>query len=612
MAVPIQLGAPWVPVAWAAEAVALTWVAKRYAHPYAGGAAVLIGALALAHLLLLEYPVNLMTAGFDRTWPFIGPEGLTFAFVAAAALAAGVIVRIAWVGALLAIVTILTTAYVLPFETSGTLLVAAWSALTVGAMAAWRFAVSHRLPRQGGRRTLDLGLPVRARFLEDAVLGVRDLVRPAFAVTVPVAILAAAGHLVAFEYPVWTLGNQFISGVPYISVEGLAAAAVISGVLLTGALGARPVLIAAAGFGLMVLIYSLAFEVLPPWVMIPWGVGTVGSIGLVRRVVGIEPQLTGPASAAALAERVPFAAAALGLLCMVVDAVLYAPLDDFVDLLFGTSAVAGIPFVDELTVALVVLAATLLAAGAVWGGVSARAAGIVAAGLAVAWLLPFELRPSLAVAGWAAIAAGGFALIRRVPAVRILVGIPSVGLLAVGVVVALVVVAPPSRLVVDAATVVTGLAILTDATIALVSLALACALGVYLHRAERASLWGAVAAATLLLYAASVAVVDVFQQQVGTRSLEDLQREAQVALSLLWSALGGIAFVAGPVTRLGPVRRAGLVLLGLATAKVFLVDLASLDVAYRVLSLVGLGILMLLSSVAYARHQQREAATVDS
>jgi hypothetical protein len=61
---------------------------------------------------------------------------------------------------------------------------------------------------------------------------------------------------------------------------------------------------------------------------------------------------------------------------------------------------------------------------------------------------PFELRPSLAVAGWAAIAAGGFALIRRVPAVRILVGIPSVVLLAVGVVVALVVVAPPSRLVV--------------------------------------------------------------------------------------------------------------------------------------------------------------------
>jgi uncharacterized membrane protein len=41
----------------------------------------------------------------------------------------------------------------------------------------------------------------------------------------------------------------------------------------------------------------------------------------------------------------------------------------------------------------------------------------------------------------------------------------------------------------------------------------------------------------------------------------------------------------------------------LATVKVFLFDLASLDVAYRVLSLVALGVLLLVSAFAYSRMQ---------
>jgi len=56
-----------------------------------------------------------------------------------------------------------------------------------------------------------------------------------------------------------------------------------------------------------------------------------------------------------------------------------------------------------------------------------------------------------------------------------------------------------------------------------------------------------------------------------------------------------------------PIRRAGLALLALATAKVFIVDLASLDVAYPVLSLVAPGVLLLVSAVVYARRQQRDA-----
>ena len=57
--------------------------------------------------------------------------------------------------------------------------------------------------------------------------------------------------------------------------------------------------------------------------------------------------------------------------------------------------------------------------------------------------------------------------------------------------------------------------------------------------------------------------------------------------------LGVVAFVAGLRLRIDDLRRGGLALLALATAKVFLFDLAALDVAYRVISLIALGLLLL-------------------
>ena len=53
------------------------------------------------------------------------------------------------------------------------------------------------------------------------------------------------------------------------------------------------------------------------------------------------------------------------------------------------------------------------------------------------------------------------------------------------------------------------------------------------------------------------------------------------------------------------VRQSGLALLALASAKVFIFDLASLDVAYRVLSLVALGTFLLVAAWVYARLRRR-------
>jgi uncharacterized membrane protein len=607
LAVPIQFGAPWVPVAWAAEGLALSWLAVRYRHPFAAGAALVLGAISLAHVVGLEYPLEHVASGFARTWPFVGPEGLTFAFVMAAAAAACVIIPLNWVRAGLGIAAILTTAYVLPFELSGPALVVAWSSLTVLGMAAWRFAVSPRLSPSFAERGFSvLRLPEWSKTIEDNVIALSRTMRSAFAWTVGIPIAAAIGHLAVFEFPAVTLGSQFISGVPYLSPEGLAAAAAIGGLVLSGALASRPGLVGGVGGAAIVVVYTLPFEVLPPYVMIAWGVATVGSIALVRRVTILEPGPDGRAAPSVLAERVPFLAAGVGFAAMVIEAVLYAGPVSFLRGVVAGIAIPTVPFVDDRTVALGALAATLVIAGWAWGGIRPAVAGLVGAGLTIAWLLPFEVRPAFAIAGWAALAAAGLLLVQRVPASLRLAGVPSLALLAVGGAVGVLVVAPPSRLVVDPLTAVSGLPILTEATLALVSLALACGFGARLHREDQFRVPGAIAAGLLLLYAVSIAVVDIFQWQVGTRPLQDLQREAQLALSLLWSVLGGLVFVLGLRTRRGPIRRAGLALLGLATAKVFLVDLAALDVAYRVLSLVGLGVLLLVSAIVYARQQERE------
>jgi uncharacterized membrane protein len=74
-------------------------------------------------------------------------------------------------------------------------------------------------------------------------------------------------------------------------------------------------------------------------------------------------------------------------------------------------------------------------------------------------------------------------------------------------------------------------------------------------------------------------------------------------LSISWVVVGAIAFGIGLVRSILEARLSGLGLLALATAKVFLFDLASLEVAYRVISLIALGLLLLTSAWLWQRLQ---------
>jgi uncharacterized membrane protein len=111
-----------------------------------------------------------------------------------------------------------------------------------------------------------------------------------------------------------------------------------------------------------------------------------------------------------------------------------------------------------------------------------------------------------------------------------------------------------------------------------------------------------IGAAALAVYVLSIAVIDVFQTRLGPGvSSEEIATQAQVALSIIWVLIGAVAFATGLVRGVAPVRAFGLGLLAIATIKVFLFDLASLDVSYRVLSFLGLGGVLLASSFVAAR-----------
>lgn len=163
-------------------------------------------------------------------------------------------------------------------------------------------------------------------------------------------------------------------------------------------------------------------------------------------------------------------------------------------------------------------------------------------------------------------------------------------------------VAPLDRLLVDPYEQITHPLLWSGATAALLSLAAILSLAAWLSRRHLWSRRFALGAGVFLVYALSVGVVDEFQRHVGASSdIEGLRKQAQVALSILWAALGGGAFVVGIVTRMGLLRASGPALLGAATTKVFLYDLAALDATYRVPSFIGLGLLLLASSYAYQR-----------
>ena len=271
---------------------------------------------------------------------------------------------------------------------------------------------------------------------------------------------------------------------------------------------------------------------------------------------------------------------------------------------FGEVVPPEIPFTDSGAVAAMILVAAVVASGAVLGGALARRVSALVAGAIVAYAIPFEVYAWAVAVLWAGLGELALVAARVDRAGRSAFLVAAAVLVGGAALVAIAIVAPPSRLVVGSSVVDPVVALQSAAALGAVALGL-LALARF-GKSEPWARWVWIASGVSVVYLLSVAVVDAIGTQVGGQvQTEELRTQGQVALSVLWAVLGAVAFVAGLRFRIDDLRRGGLALLGLATVKVFLFDLAALDVAYRVISLIALGLLLLASAWLWQRFQPR-------
>jgi len=103
-------------------------------------------------------------------------------------------------------------------------------------------------------------------------------------------------------------------------------------------------------------------------------------------------------------------------------------------------------------------------------------------------------------------------------------------------------------------------------------------------------------------------VVDLFEPHL--QDWDTMGSRAQFGLSFLWTAYACALFLLGMGRRDALVRWQGLALFGITIFKVFTVDLSSLNVSYRILSFIILGVVLVAVSAFYQRSIARQGDVV--
>jgi uncharacterized membrane protein len=81
----------------------------------------------------------------------------------------------------------------------------------------------------------------------------------------------------------------------------------------------------------------------------------------------------------------------------------------------------------------------------------------------------------------------------------------------------------------------------------------------------------------------------------------DSTRAEQVAMSIFWAIFAMSLIISGFAWRAAPMRYVGLGLFGIVLLKVVTIDLSEVSTGYRILSFIGLGVLLLGTSVVYGK-----------
>jgi len=86
----------------------------------------------------------------------------------------------------------------------------------------------------------------------------------------------------------------------------------------------------------------------------------------------------------------------------------------------------------------------------------------------------------------------------------------------------------------------------------------------------------------------------------------------QYALSALWTLYGAVLVAIGLAARNASLRWTAIALLGVTVGKVFFLDLAGLDIVYRILALLGLGAALIAVGFGYQRLVREQARQTSS
>jgi hypothetical protein len=418
-------------------------------------------------------------------------------------------------------------------------------------------------------------------------------------------------HLVVVEYPFGLIDVP--ARLPAPVTVGTPSLVALSGVLLALALAGvlapvRSIRSAIAGAAILVVAYAVLFEAAGPALAAMLVMTALAALLLDRLIAAT---VADPSFADVEARvRVPWFASACALV----------PATFGLALLFATElpasalgTTAEVPFLNPGFASLVIVLAGLAGGGVLVGARWVRSTLGGLAALLLGWGLAFQVGGVALVEALAVLLAAGAILdawlstsaarsseppLPRVPTLELVASGGGLVAWLAGLGIAVLAVAPPSRLWVEAGRV----PLEPGWPLAFLALAATAAVAARLTTVPRGRVALDAPAGVLIVYAVSIAVVDVFERQVGgPMATEELAKQAQVALSVTWTAIGAATLVAGIVRRRARWRHAGFVLLGLATAKVALIDLAALDVAYRALVLAGLGLLLLGSAYVVTR-----------
>jgi uncharacterized membrane protein len=412
----------------------------------------------------------------------------------------------------------------------------------------------------------------------------------------------AVAHLVVVEYPVRQLDEVLAAGTaPGVGGATLSLIGVVSAIAVAAAIvPVRWIRSTLLGIAILAVAWAAPFtvagrELIGVWaVLLPLGVMLDAWLARTMEDATLASlvRLPVPLSPATAAGAVAWSSAAVYALA--------GPLS--LDL-WGTITPPSPPFTDIAAVVGALLVGTAVAA-AVWTHlVLVRRLAIGAAIVAAAAVVPVEVYADGVSVLWVGLAALAILVAGRDERAGSAFTALAATLMAGAVIVAFGIVAPPQRLVVaDPADLPVPLLPLWFAAFGAIGLGL---LAAPRHAPlRRWATWFELGAGATFVYAVSIAIVAAFQGMAGgATATEELAKQAQVALSVCWTLIGVIALIVGMRTGRVLVRQSGLALLALATAKVFVIDLASMDVAYRALVLAGLGALLLLSAWLFTRYR---------